>query len=98
MKAHQDFKTHDGFLGDPDDLEYEIHCVECKKPIWQTKILKRSGAQVVSTETKRVGHDIEFSRHIDWCPLCGKRFHAYGVQGFQLYLIKCLRSGIRRLI
>lgn len=90
----------DNFLSDPDNLHYEIHCFQCREPLWVTKILKRSGSHVVSTETKKLGENpIAFSNRLKDCPLCGEVFYARGKKtGQQMYLLKDLNSGIKRLI
>lgn len=90
----------DDFLSNPDNLHYEIHCFQCKEPLWETRILKRSGAHVVSTETKKLGENpITFSNRIKDCPMCGEQFYARGAKtGQQMYLILDKHSNIKRLI
>lgn len=89
----------DGFLADPDNLHYVIRCVACQEDLWESKILKRSGALVISTETLPVSNEIPaFSKHIEWCPICGRRFYGKGKKGAHLYLIRDVISGIQRLI
>lgn len=99
MKRSEELKQQDPFLSDPDDVHYEIHCTSCHESLWHTKILKRSGNRVVSTETKSCNEWIpKFDRRIEFCPLCGKRFYALSTTGGHMYLIKDMKCGIRRLV
>lgn len=95
-------EENDDFLSSPANLEkfgYKIVCVECKKPLWHTRILKHDGAMPVSTETKSLsGHGVKFDRKIESCPLCKKKFFAIGKKGYHLYLVQDAKSGIRRLV
>lgn len=87
------------FLSDPDNLHYQIFCVQCREPLWETKILKRIGSTVVSTETKKLGENpTPFSNRLQDCPLCGERFYARATNGNQMYLLRDIKSGIKRLI
>lgn len=99
MNRSEELRTVDSFLSDPDNLHYQIHCVACREPLWETKILKRSGNHVISTETKRLDDVIPpFSNRLEICVLCGDKFYARGKSGGHLYLIKDMKSGIRRMI
>lgn len=89
----------DNFLSDPDKLHYRIYCINCKAALWETKILKRSGSKVLSTETKSCDESVpKFDRRMENCPLCKNVFYARSKNGNHLYHILDLNSGIKRLI
>lgn len=89
----------DAFLRDPDKLHVRIHCVSCEAPLWEQRVLKRSGDRVISSETTAIGTNRQrFSHLIENCPLCGKRYYARGHGGVQKYLLTDMNSGIKRLI
>lgn len=92
-------KPNDPFLANPDKLRYRISCVSCREPLWETRILKRSGTLVMSTETKRCDEVVPpFDRRVEKCAFCGDRFYGLGKTGGHLYLITDLNCGITRLV
>lgn len=97
--AAEELRRRDPFLSDPDNLHYEIWCVGCSRPLWRTRVLKRDGSRVVSTETLPCEPVVpKFDRRMEWCPLCGRRFYAHAKSGGHMYMIKDLACGLKRLI
>lgn len=89
---------NDKFLSDPTNLHYQIKCVECKRGLWEQKILSVVGNRPAATETKPCSPAVPaFKSNITICPLCKKQFFARNRKGEQLYLLTDLTSGITRL-